>query len=85
MGLWLIKIRYKYANIILFFQEIHSIWRVIGNGRTRNHIKGIFSKRKGKLPDDWSNIKQKIREEIGQFLYKETKRRPMVLPVVIEV
>ena len=53
--------------------------------RTRDEIKRILSRPKGKLPNDWSNIKQKIRDDIGQFLYKETKRRPMVLPVVIEV
>ena len=29
--------------------------------------------------------KNKIRDEIGQFLWTATKRRPMVLPVIIEV
>jgi ribonuclease J len=32
-----------------------------------------------------NEIKNKLREQIGSFLYKKTKRRPMVLPVVIEV
>jgi len=30
-------------------------------------------------------IKENIRDKIGQFLYSKTQRRPMVLPVVIEV
>lgn len=30
-------------------------------------------------------IKNNIREKIGQYLYSKTKRRPMVLPVVIEI
>jgi len=30
-------------------------------------------------------IKNEIRDKIGQFLYTKTKRRPMILPVVIEV
>ncbi len=34
---------------------------------------------------DWNMIKQKLRDEIGEFLFKETERRPMVIPVVIEV
>jgi ribonuclease J len=53
--------------------------------RTRDRIKKILSHAEDALPDDWSNIKFKIREEIGQFLYDETRRRPLILPVVIEV
>jgi ribonuclease J len=34
---------------------------------------------------DLNEIKNKIRNEMGKFLYKKTERRPMVLPVVIEV
>lgn len=30
-------------------------------------------------------IKNKIRNDVGQFLFSQTKRRPMVLPVIIEV
>ncbi|TSC78653.1 MAG: ribonuclease J [Parcubacteria group bacterium Gr01-1014_29] len=30
-------------------------------------------------------VKDKIREQIGQFLFVKTQRRPMVLPVIIEV
>ncbi|PIS13522.1 MAG: ribonuclease J [Candidatus Tagabacteria bacterium CG09_land_8_20_14_0_10_41_14] len=35
-------------------------------------------------PINVSLIKDRIRERIGNFLFKKTKRRPMVLPVVIE-
>lgn len=34
---------------------------------------------------DWENVKNQLRENIGQFLFTKTERRPMVLPVVIEV
>jgi ribonuclease J len=34
---------------------------------------------------NWSYIKDEIRNKIGQFLYTKTQRRPMILPVVIEV
>ncbi|MDA1335088.1 MAG: ribonuclease J [bacterium] len=30
-------------------------------------------------------LREELREKIGQFLYKKTERRPVVLPVVIEV
>ena len=38
-----------------------------------------------KHPTNWSFVKNRIREDLGEFLFKKTKRRPMVLPVVIEV
>ncbi|MBI5077027.1 ribonuclease J [Candidatus Falkowbacteria bacterium] len=34
---------------------------------------------------DAMELKNKLRDSLGQFLYQRTKRRPMVLPVVIEV
>ncbi|MBU0661186.1 ribonuclease J [Patescibacteria group bacterium] len=34
---------------------------------------------------DANQIRNNIREKIGQFLFKQTEKRPMVLPVVIEV
>jgi len=34
---------------------------------------------------NWSYVKDEIRDVVGQFLYSKTQRRPMVLPVVIEV
>ena len=34
---------------------------------------------------DWDLVRNQIRETVGQFLFTKTERRPMVLPVVIEV
>lgn len=34
---------------------------------------------------NWDYVKNNIREVVGQFLYTKTQRRPMVLPVIIEV
>jgi ribonuclease J len=34
---------------------------------------------------NWTYVKEEIREKIGDFLYQQTQRRPMVLPVIIEV
>jgi ribonuclease J len=34
---------------------------------------------------NWDYVKNNIREAVGSFLYQKTQRRPMVLPVVIEV
>ncbi|PIS17457.1 MAG: ribonuclease J [Candidatus Nealsonbacteria bacterium CG09_land_8_20_14_0_10_42_14] len=34
---------------------------------------------------NWSYVKDNVRNNIGDFLYTKTQRRPMILPVVIEV
>lgn len=36
-------------------------------------------------PVNWSYVKEEIRNKVGDFLATKTSRRPMVLPVVIEV
>lgn len=34
---------------------------------------------------DWTELKQDVRNDVEKFLYKQTGRRPVVLPVVMEV
>jgi ribonuclease J len=34
---------------------------------------------------EWSLVNQTVREAVGKYLYNETHRRPMVLPVAVEV
>ena len=34
---------------------------------------------------DWSKMKNAIRDSLGEFLWKRTKRRPMILPIIMEV
>jgi len=34
---------------------------------------------------NWSSVKNEIKNKIGDFLYIKTQRRPIVLPVIIEV
>ncbi len=34
---------------------------------------------------DWRQVENDIRERVGEYLFQKTQRRPMVLPVVIEV
>ena len=55
--------------------------------KARAEIKRLFAKHSGdkKPRGDWALLKTKLREDLGEFLYKETERRPMVIPVVIEV
>lgn len=56
--------------------------------KSRAEIKKIFARhgsdRRG-AKTDWSLAKQKLRDDMGEFLFRETERRPMVIPVIIEV
>ncbi|MFA5155738.1 MAG: ribonuclease J [Patescibacteria group bacterium] len=53
--------------------------------KTRMRVKKIVKDKNPMTPADDDYIKNKIRNDIGQFLFQATKRRPMVLPVVIKV
>lgn len=34
---------------------------------------------------DWSTLKQEMRDALGKHLFKKTRRRPIILPVIMEV
>ncbi len=51
--------------------------------QTRAKVKAVFGNLKGEIDEQY--YKEKIRNEVGQFLYQKTLRRPMVLPVIILV
>lgn len=34
---------------------------------------------------DWGKIKSEIRDSLGDFVWKETKRRPMIMPIIMEI
>ncbi|MCX6806970.1 MAG: ribonuclease J [Candidatus Berkelbacteria bacterium] len=53
--------------------------------RARAEIKRMFSRHNNRYPLDLDYIKRSMRDEMGEFLYKNTERRPMVIPVIIEL
>lgn len=34
---------------------------------------------------DWNKIKTQIKDSLGDFVWKKTKRRPMIMPIIMEV
>lgn len=48
-------------------------------------VRNIVEKNMEKDAFDWSSIKQDIRDELNYFLFEKTKRRPMILPIIMEV
>ena len=52
---------------------------------TRAKIRTVLVDKNPDSSADGSEIRNKIRDEIGGFLFQKTERRPMILPVIIEV
>jgi ribonuclease J len=52
---------------------------------TRAKVKKILKDENPAAAPDDQYLKEKIRNEIGKFLYQKTEKRPMILPVIIEV
>ncbi len=34
---------------------------------------------------DWATLKSVIKEELGSYIYKKTKRQPMLIPIIMEI
>jgi len=53
---------------------------------TKKRLKDIVAKSTSdsSVPN-WDYIKNSIRDDLGKFLFQKTQRRPMILPVIIEV
>jgi ribonuclease J len=52
---------------------------------TRRRVIQIINKASSGQIVNWLYLKNEIKNKIGDFLYSKTQRRPMVLPVIIEV
>ncbi len=50
-----------------------------------NRVREIVEKSITKDAFDWTGIKQDMRDELNQYLFEKTKRRPMILPIIMEV
>ncbi|MBM7650060.1 ribonuclease J [Bacillus ectoiniformans] len=48
-------------------------------------ITSIIEKNMARETFEWSSIKQDVRDQLNSFLHEKTKRRPMILPIIMEV
>lgn len=51
----------------------------------RNRVKTALTQLGGNNLSEWSAIKSAVRDTLGRFLWDKTKRRPMILPIIMEV
>lgn len=48
-------------------------------------IKAKLNECEAKRIKDWSTLKNSIKESLRDFLYEKTKRKPMILPIIMEI
>ncbi len=51
----------------------------------RKRLRALLGRLPADRPFDGDYVKGLVRDQVGQYLYTKTKRRPMILPVIIEV
>jgi ribonuclease J len=51
----------------------------------RKKVGDVLKRQEGPGPVDMGDIKDKIRDELGEYLFHKTQLRPMVLPIIVEV
>lgn len=52
---------------------------------SRGVVMEALEKCQKKKITDWSKMKSEIRDSLGDFLWRKTKRSPMILPIIMEV
>ncbi|WP_234397009.1 ribonuclease J [Bacillus massiliglaciei] len=48
-------------------------------------VTAIVKENGSRQPFDWATLKQEMRDSLNQFFYEKTKRRPMILPIIMEI
>lgn len=53
--------------------------------QAREKVKQALKKCQEENIREWSTIKSQVREHVGKLLFEQTRRRPMILPIIMEV
>ncbi|WP_166237868.1 ribonuclease J [Paenibacillus turpanensis] len=48
-------------------------------------VTGTLMKLMGENVNEWASLKTNVKDALGRFLYEQTRRRPMILPIIMEV
>lgn len=48
-------------------------------------VRDIVERNTARNSFDWTTLKQDIRDGLNRYLYEKTKRRPMILPIIMEI
>ncbi len=53
--------------------------------KAKEIIKKTITKMEGKKGNDWAAKKGLIKDDLREYLYEKTKRKPMILPIIMEI
>jgi ribonuclease J len=48
-------------------------------------VRGVLNECEEKHITEWASIKSNVKEVLRSFLYEKTKRKPMILPIIMEI
>ncbi|MBR1495011.1 MAG: ribonuclease J [Acidaminococcaceae bacterium] len=54
-------------------------------GEARDKVQAALDKCEDNHNMEWSALKTAIRDSLGRFLFEKTRRRPMIIPIIMEV
>lgn len=51
----------------------------------KDRVRQALEKCEATHATEWSTIKSQVRDTLGKFLFERTRRRPMILPIIMEI
>ena len=57
----------------------------LGGGGARGQVEMALDRSMADNMHDWASVKSRVREALSSYIYRKTKRSPMILPILMEV
>ena len=54
-------------------------------GEAKERVKTCLDKCLEKNIVEWASLKASLRDVLGKYLFEQTRRRPMILPIIMEI
>ena len=54
-------------------------------GQARKKVANTLKDNDPRSGTNGTYLKDKVRNDLGEFLFRKTERRPMILPIIVEV